>query len=85
VLRGIDGAIQSAGLVVLLLAALTLFGLTGTKGRLTRTGAVLALVFMIAFFVALIVRAENWDVGLGAIAIAVGAITAFVGGLFARR
>ncbi len=84
-LRQVTGAFQSAGLVVLLLAALTVFGLTGSKGRLIRTGSALALLFVVAFSIALMVRADSWAAGIGAILVVLGAATAFVGGLFARR
>lgn len=87
--RDLQSALQhkylSAGIIVLVLAAAILFGLTGSRGRLTRTASVAAVVFTVAFFAALIVQATNWQPDWGAYLVVAGAVVAFVGGMFARR
>ena len=84
-LRQVPPALISAGLIILLFAALTLFGLTGTKGRLIRTTSLLGLLFVVGFSLAFVVRAESFTPGVGAILVAVGAVCAFTGGLVGRR
>ena len=77
--------LQSAGLVVLIFAGITLFGLTGNKGRLTRTGSTLSLLFVVSFSVGLIAKAGSWAPGIGIFLVIAGAVCAFIGGLYARR
>ncbi|SDP49954.1 hypothetical protein SAMN04515671_4507 [Nakamurella panacisegetis] len=84
-LRHVPAALISAGLIVLLFATLTLFGLTGTKGRLIRTMAMLGFLFVVGFSLAFVVRADTFGPGIGLIMVATGAVCAFAGGVVGRR
>lgn len=84
-LRQIPRQLISAGIVVLLFAAVQLFGLTGKTGRLIRTGAGLSFVFVVALVLALVFRAGSWTPGAGLFLVVAGAIAGFAGGLLARR
>ena len=84
-LRRVPPQLISAGLVVLLFAAVTLFGLTGAKGRLTRTSSVLGFLFVVGFALAFVVRADQFTPGVGVVLVAVGTVCAFVGGVVGRH
>jgi hypothetical protein len=75
----------SAAIVVLLLAAVALFGLTGKTGRLTRIAAVVCAVFVVAFLMALHFRGASGQPAIGSITVLVGCVVGFCGGLMARR
>jgi P pilus assembly chaperone PapD len=75
----------SAAIVVLLLAAVALFGLTGKTGRLTRIAAVVCAAFVVAFLMALHFRGASGQPAIGSITVMVGCVVAFGGGLMARR
>ena len=69
--------------LTLLLAAVMAFGLTGPRGRLTRTtGMVVALTMVAA---ALFWRFTGLSLADGAILVAVGGAVGFLGGLCVRR
>lgn len=85
ILRQIPRQLISAGIVVLLFAALQLFGLTGRTGRLIRAGAGLTFVFVLGFILALVFQAGDWSPGPGIFLVAGGAVLGFVGGLLSRR
>jgi hypothetical protein len=69
--------------ITLLLAAVMVFGLTGAKGRLTRTTGLLAAVTMVA--VVLFWRSTGLAPADGALLVVLGGVIGFVGGLFVRR
>lgn len=88
--RPLPEFLTSGGLVITLLAALTLFGLTGSKGRLIRLATLLGLLAIIAFVLAfhLFRRSDLPGSGMpaiGAILIVLGCAIAFVGSLVRRR
>ncbi len=90
VVRPLPDFLTSGGLVITLLAALMLFGLTGSKGRLIRLAAVLGLLAISAFVLAfhLFRRPDLQGSGMpavGAILIALGCILAFAGSLVRKR
>ena len=70
----------SVGLVLMVLAGLMAFGLTGASGRLTRWTALLAAVVLVA-------AAVMFDSGLGpgVIVIGLGCVLGYIGGLLRRR
>ena len=74
----------SAGAVIILLAALVLFGLTGSSGRLTRLAALVAAVGLAAFVVAVQLQPDTGNIGAGVFVIFAGCAIAFVGGLLAK-
>ena len=69
--------------ITLLLAAVMVFGLTGVKGRLTRTTGLLVAVTMVALV--LFWRSTGLAPAEGAVLVAIGGLVGFVGGLFVRR
>ncbi|GAA1135876.1 zinc ribbon domain-containing protein [Ornithinicoccus hortensis] len=77
-------AVVSGGSIALLLAVVVLFGLTGQTGRLTRVAALLCLVFVLLLLTALNVQSSA-GVGVGTVVVLLGCVTAFTGGLLARR
>ena len=88
--RPLPEFLTSGGLVIILLAALTLFGLTGSKGRLIRLATVLGLLAISAFVLAfhLLRRPDLPGSGMpaiGAILIALGCVIAFIGSLVRKR
>ena len=76
------GALDAAASTVLL-AAVMVFGLTGVKGRLTRTTGLLVAVTMVALV--LFWRSTGLAPAEGAVLVAIGGVVGFVGGLFVRR
>jgi hypothetical protein len=74
----------SAGAVVILLAALAIFGLTGSTGRLTRLAALVAAILLAAFAVAVALQDGTGKPSVGLFVIFAGCAIAFVGGLFAK-
>lgn len=75
----------SFGLVIMVLAGLLVFGLTGRSGRLSRLAALLAVVLTVALLVTVGVAGLSGRPDAGAIVIIVGAVLGYVGGLLARR
>jgi len=75
----------SFGLVIMVLAGLMAFGLTGRSGRLTRYAAVLAVLLTVALLVTIGVAGRDAAPGAGAIVIGLGVVLGYVGGLLARR
>lgn len=75
----------SAGAVMVLLAAVIAFGLTGKTGRLTRAGAVLAVLLVVAFAILIGAVGGQGSVARGVWTIALGGVAAFLGGSLARR
>lgn len=71
----------SVGLVLMVLAGLMAFGLTGTSGRLTRWTALLAAVVLVAAAVVF----SPFGLGSGVIAIGLGCVLGYIGGLLGRR
>ena len=69
--------------ITLLLAAVMVFGLTGTTGRLTRTTGLLVAVTMVALV--LFWRSTGLAPADGAVLVAIGGVVGFIGGLFVRR
>ena len=69
--------------ITLLLAAVMVFGLTGVKGRLTRTTGLLVAVTMVALV--LFWRSTGLPPAEGALLVVLGGVVGFVGGLFVRR
>ena len=69
--------------ITLLLAAVMVFGLTGVKGRLTRTTGLLVAVTMVALV--LFWRSTGLAPADGALMVVLGGTVGFVGGLFVRR
>ena len=83
--RDVPSIFFSAAIVSLLLAAVALFGLTGTTGRLTRIASVVGALFVVAFLATLHFRDASGMPGIGAIIVVAGCVAAFSGGLLARR
>lgn len=77
---GLPGFV-SVGLVLVVLAGLMVFGLTGASGRLSRWAALLAA----AFLVAAAITFASVGLGTGVFAIGVGFVLGYIGGLLARR
>lgn len=69
---------------ILLLAAMMLFGLAGTSGRLTKTSAALAVTALIGYFVFVTTREATGGPMYGAVLVVVGSAIAFAGGWLAR-
>ncbi|WP_120285308.1 COG1470 family protein [Rhodococcus rhodochrous] len=70
--------------VVLVLAAMMLFGVTGTSGKMTKAAAVLAVTAVIGYFVFVTTREATGGPMYGAVLVVVGSAIAFVGGWLAR-
>ena len=83
-LRGADFLI-SAGLAIMALALLMIFGLTGRSGRLSRVAAVVAAMLLVGTFVALAVVGDDIIPSRGALLVLAGCIAGYIGGLLARR
>lgn len=81
---GLVDTLVSGGVIALLLAVVALFGLTGQTGRLTRVAALLCLIFVLLLLGALNVLSSA-GIGVGAVVVLLGCVTAFAGGLLARR
>ncbi|MDN5804369.1 MAG: hypothetical protein L0H26_07275, partial [Microlunatus sp.] len=71
----------SVGLLLVVLAGLMIFGLTGRSGRLTRWTA----LFSAAVLVAAAVIFSGFGLGSGVIVIGLGGVLGYIGGLLARR
>ncbi|MEO7587039.1 MAG: zinc ribbon domain-containing protein [Arachnia sp.] len=82
---GIAGRMVSAGLVFIVIAGLTVFGLTGRTGRLTRLVSMLGALALIGLFVALAVVGSDVSPGAGAYLTLAGCVLGYVGGLLVRR
>jgi hypothetical protein len=70
----------SVGLVLMVLAGLMAFGLTGASGRLTRLAALLAAVVLVAAAVVF----REFGLGPGVIVIGLGCVLGYIGGLLRR-
>ncbi len=77
--------VASIGLILIILAALVVFGLTGTSGKLTRISALVGLLVVVATFVGSQATAGGSGPAAGAFVAGLGCIVAYVGGLLARR
>jgi hypothetical protein len=81
--------VASAGLIMVVLGVVAIFGLTGPRGRLTRLAAFVGFVFVVLLFIAFAVGGVNGNVeegpGPGALLLAAGCVSAYVGGLLVRR
>jgi hypothetical protein len=79
--------VASIGLILLVLAALMVFGLTGTSGKLTRVSALLGLAFVVVTVGALSYSRVDYGNGpaAGAFVVALGCVVGYVGGFLARR
>ncbi|HEU5485184.1 MAG TPA: hypothetical protein VFU98_09770 [Microlunatus sp.] len=75
----------SFGLVILVLAGLLVFGLTGRSGRLSRLVALLTVALTVALLITIGLAGLSGAPGIGALLIIVGAVLGYVGGLLARR
>ena len=71
----------SVGSVLVVLAGLMAFGLTGASGRLTRWTALLAAVVLVAAAVMF----RSFGLGPGVILIGLGCVLGYIGGLLRRR
>jgi hypothetical protein len=71
----------SVGFVLMVLAGLMAFGLTGTSGRLTRWTALLAAVVLVAAAVLF----SPFGLETGVIVIGLGCVLGYIGGLLGRR
>lgn len=83
--RFVPSILISAGLVIIVLGALAILGLTGARGRLTRVMALLGAVFLTTFLVVLWLGAGAGAPASGAVIVYAGCVAAFVGGILARR
>jgi hypothetical protein len=77
--------VVSIGLILIILGGLAIFGLTGRTGRLTRIAALLGAIVVIATFVGSVAVAGGSGPAGGAALVFAGCVTAWVGGLLARR
>ncbi|HVK36602.1 MAG TPA: hypothetical protein VM428_13190, partial [Microlunatus sp.] len=71
----------SVGFLLVVLAGLMAFGLTGASGRLTRWTALLAAVVLVAAAVMF----RDFGLGPGVIVIGLGCVLGYIGGLLRRR
>ena len=77
--------LPTAGLLIIVLAIVMMFGLTGPKGRLTRVTALFSALLVVGFSVAMIIFGVSEMLGLGAFLIVLGCVFGYVGGLLVRR
>ncbi|MGA8245670.1 MAG: zinc ribbon domain-containing protein [Nocardioides sp.] len=79
--------VVSIGLVLLVLAALMVFGLTGTSGKLTRVSALFGLAVVVGSVAALSYSRVDYGHGpaAGAFVAGLGCVVAYAGGMLARR
>jgi hypothetical protein len=75
----------SFGLVIIVLAGLLVFGLTGRSGRLQRLTALLTVALTVALLFTIALVGLSGAPGAGALLIIVGAVLGYVAGLLARR
>ncbi|HEY6812724.1 MAG TPA: hypothetical protein VI074_08535, partial [Propionibacteriaceae bacterium] len=83
-LRGAESSI-SVGLVIMALAILMIFGLTGRSGRLSGIAALLGAMLIIGTFVAVAVASGDIMPARGAILALAGCIAGCTGGLLVER
>ncbi len=82
----VDAAnLVSVGLIVIVLAGLMMFGLTGRSGRLTRLCAVLGVLLVVATLVAIGASGRGVTPGSGSLLVLLGCVSGYIGGLLARR
>jgi hypothetical protein len=79
---GIDPFL-SAGLAMIVLAGLVIFGVLSRRGRLTRLASLVAGVALVAFMVGLAFQSNTGSPGVGAFVAFAGCVIAFIGGLLA--
>lgn len=77
--------LPTVGLVIIVLAVIMMFGLTGPKGRLTRITAFSTAALVVGFSIALIIFQASTMLGLGALIILIGCVIGYVGGLLVKR
>jgi hypothetical protein len=77
--------LPTVGLVIIALAVIMMFGLTGPKGRLTRVTAFSTAALVVGFSIALIIFQASVMLGLGAFLILIGCVLGYVGGLLVKR
>lgn len=77
--------VVSIGLILIILAGLVIFGLTGRSGRLTRIAALLGAIVVIVTFVGSATVASGSGPAAGAVLAFAGCVAGYVGGLLARR
>ena len=82
-LRGAESSI-SVGLMIMALAILMIFGLTGRSGRLSRIAALLGAMLVIGTFVAVAVAGGDIMPARGAILALAGCIAGYIGGLLVK-
>ena len=80
-----DLAFLSVGLVLAILAAIMMFGLTGPKGRLTRLMAFVTALLVVAIPVAFGIFSSGIQLDIGFFVILVGCVLGYVGGLLVKR
>jgi hypothetical protein len=73
------------GLVILVLAGLLVFGLTGRTGRLSRLVAAVTVLLTVALLITIALAGLSGSPGIGAVMIILGGVLGYVGGLLARR
>jgi len=73
------------GLVIMVVAGLMVFGLTGRSGRLTRWMAVLAALLTVALMITIASVGIDATPGSGTVLIILGCVLGYIGGLLARR
>jgi hypothetical protein len=83
-LRGAESSI-SVGLVIMALAILMIFGLTGRSGWLSRIAGLLGAMLVIGTFVAVAVAGGDIMPARGAIVALAGCIAGYIGGLLVKR
>jgi hypothetical protein len=83
----LQGAVSSisVGLVIMAVAILMIFGLTGRSGRLSRVAALLAAMLLIGTFVTVAVAGGDIMPARGAILVLAGCVAGYIGGLLVRR
>lgn len=77
--------VVSIGLILIILGALVILGLTGPTGKMTRRSALAALVITIACVISLSILTSASGPASGAVVVILGCIVGYVGGLLARR
>jgi hypothetical protein len=77
--------VVSVGLLLVILAVLAAFGLTGPGGKLTRVAALLGAVLGVGTVIGSVAVADGTGPAQGAVLAFAGCVTAYVGGYLARR
>jgi P pilus assembly chaperone PapD len=75
----------SAGLAVVGLGVLVMFGLTGRSGRLSRLSAMLAALVIIGVLITVAIAGGDGSPGSGALLALVGCIAGYIGGKLVKR